>query len=237
MKAVGYARVSSSEQVRGTSIDGQHEAIRQYALMKGVELVGIFTDPGISGSQPLARRPEGMKLIESLDEGTAEAVIVVKLDRGFRSASDCLNNVERWERQGVALHIIDLGGNSVDTRSPAGRFMLTVLAGAAEMERGMIRQRCDEGRRARKAEGKRIGEIPFGYSLASDGKTLLENVGEQKTISLVWALRAAGHNLRQIAGELNRRGLPAKKGGKWHPQLVSNILKRRTCPRTKKTTR
>ena len=66
---------------------------------------------------------------------------MLKLDRMFRNAGDCLATVEAWDRAGVALHVVDLGGNAIDTTSAAGRFMLVVLAGAAEMERNLIRER------------------------------------------------------------------------------------------------
>ncbi|MBI1827808.1 MAG: recombinase family protein [Planctomycetes bacterium] len=57
------------------------------------------------------------------------------------SNCDCLTTVERWEKSGVTLHVVDLGGNAIDTASAAGRFMLVVLAGAAEMERNLTRER------------------------------------------------------------------------------------------------
>jgi DNA invertase Pin-like site-specific DNA recombinase len=164
-----------------------------------------------------------------------QCVIVLKLDRAFRNTVDSLQTVEDWERRGVALHIIDLGGNSIDTESPAGRFMLTVLSAAAEMERGMIRDRCNSGRKARQAEGKRIGEVPYGYSLASDGKTLVEDPTEQAGLTLILSLRAQGHTLRYIAKELNQRGFRSKKGGAWtHGQVASvirshNIIQRKVA--------
>lgn len=65
----------------------------------------------------------------------------------------------------MPCNIVDLGGSSIDTSSLSGRFMLTILSAAAEMERGMIRDRCNSGRRIKKAQGGRIGEIPFGFDL------------------------------------------------------------------------
>jgi DNA invertase Pin-like site-specific DNA recombinase len=154
-----------------------------------------------------------------------QCVIVLKLDRAFRNTVDCLQTVEDWERRGVALHIIDLGGNSIDSQSPAGRFMLTVLSAAAEMERGMIRDRCNSGRKARQAEGKRIGEVPYGYALASDGKTLVEEPTEQEGLKVIYALRTQGHTLRYIAKELNQRGFRSKKGRVWTHGQVARVIR------------
>jgi len=226
MKACGYCRVSSQEQIQGTSLNQQRDQIEAYARLKGFELVGIYQDAGISGGMPIAQRPEGAKLVEILRAGDVPAVIIVKLDRAFRNTVDCLQTIGAWEKQGIALHIVDLGGSSVDTNSPTGRFMLTVLAAAGEMERGMIRDRCNAGRRARKAQGQRIGEIPFGFSLASDGKTLVKSAGEQEAIRLALKLKAKGHSAASIARELNRRGICTKKRSTWTHVQVTRLLKR-----------
>ena len=69
----------------------------------------------------------------------AFAVVVLKLDRAFRNAVDCLATVEKWDKSRIALHIVDLAGNSIDSTTAAGKFMLTVLAGTAEMERNLPR--------------------------------------------------------------------------------------------------
>lgn len=227
MRAIGYCRVSSQEQIEGTSLRSQDDAIRAYASMREVDLVDVLVDAGISGGAPLSSRPEGGRLVSMVESGAVEAVIVTKLDRGFRSASDCLNCVESWERRAVGLHILNLGGTTVDTSSPAGKFFITVMAGAAELERNLIRERCNEGRRARKQAGQRVGEIPFGYELDADGRTLRENPDEQEALSLIHTMRDAGHSLREIAAELNRRGFQTKKSrGQWTHGQVQSILRR-----------
>lgn len=224
MRAHAYARVSSHEQVNGTSLDNQTDSIRAYASMKGLELAGIYIDAGVSGGKPLADRPEGRRLLEAL--GPEDCVIVCKLDRGFRSASDCLNNVEAWEKRGVALHILNLGGQTIDTSTPTGKFFITVMAAAAELERNLINERCNEGRQARRAEGKRVGEIPFGYELTADGKTLVICSQEQEAIDLVRRLNHQGYSANAIAQELERRGHRTKKGATWTHKQVTRILKR-----------
>lgn len=229
MRAAAYTRVSSQEQTAGTSMDVQREQTTSYAALKGMELVGVYSDPGMSGSVPLAQRPSGAQLCELIEAGEIDCIILTKLDRGFRSTSDCLNMVELWEKRGVALHIIDLGGNSVDTKSPAGKFMLSVLAAAAEMERGMIRERCKIGRAARKKEGKRIGEIPFGWTLAEDNRTLVEDATEQKALKAMKELRAAGESLRAIAWWLTAKNISTKRGGAWTHGHVASILKRKAA--------
>jgi DNA invertase Pin-like site-specific DNA recombinase len=100
------------------------------------------------------------------------------------------------------------------------------MAGAAELERNLIRERCNEGRKIRRAEGRRIGEIPYGWQLVDDGKSLIESPEEQRALSLVHSMKNSGHTLRAIAAELNRRGYTAKKGGEWTHGQVQSILRR-----------
>lgn len=225
MRAAAYARVSSQEQIEGTSLKNQEDQIRAYCTMKGITLAGLFIDAGVSGGKPIAERPEGCRLVDMVDSGEVDCVVIVKLDRAFRNVVDCLTTVTAWEQRNVALHIIDLGGNSIDTTSPAGRFMLTVLSAAGEMERGMIRDRCNSGRAARKAENKRIGELPFGYELGENNR-LVENPEEQRILGIIRELRAAGQSLRNIADHLNSEGFRAKKNGAWTHSSVNSVLRR-----------
>jgi site-specific DNA recombinase len=225
MNVAGYIRVSSIEQVNGTSLDTQADRIAGYCQSRGMDIVAMFQDNGVSGGMPLADRPEGAKLVALVEADGIDAVVIMKLDRGFRNVADCLKTVDAWEAKGVALHVVDLGGNSIDTVSTMGRFMLTVLAAAAEMERGMIKDRCNAGRAARKAEGKRIGEVPFGYDLAADN-TLVPNPQEHAAIEEMKSLKAEGHSLRGIAAYLIDKGVSTKKGGRWSAQGVKSILMR-----------
>ena len=226
MQAIGYARVSSQEQVDGTSLKNQEDQIRAYCAMKGIELQAVLVDAAVSGGKPLADRPAGRKVVNALMTGQADSIIVCKLDRGFRSASDCLINVEAWEKRGVSLHILNLGGQTIDTSTPTGKFFITVMAGAAELERNLIRERCNEGRKARRAEGKRIGEVPYGWELADDGKSLVEALEEQEALALIHDMNASGYTLRAIAAELNLRAYSAKKGGTWTHGQVQSVLRR-----------
>lgn len=225
MKAAAYIRVSSQDQVDGTSLDNQREAITAYAKMRNIELVACFQDNGVSGGKPIADRPEGSKLVEAIQSKQIDAVIVLKLDRAFRNVIDCLSSIDSWEKVGVALHIIDLGGSSIDTGSPSGRFMLTILSAAAEMERGMIKDRCNSGRKVRKAEGKRIGEIPYGFTLGANNE-LVKVDAEQAVIDRLKTLRARGTSYRNCAAILNAECITSKKGGTWASEQVRSILSR-----------
>ncbi len=229
MKAIGYTRCSTNEQAdSGLGLDSQAERIKAYCTMRGIDLADIITDAGVSGGKPLASRDGGQRLLSALKGRQAESVVMLKLDRMFRNAGDCLTTVERWEKSGVALHVVDLGGNAIDTTSAAGRFMLVVLAGAAEMERNLTRERTRSAMAVKRANGQRIGSVPYGYDLANDGETLVSNEAEQNVIAEIQAWRSARWTLEQIANELTTRRAPTKtsKSGRWTHQAVARILRR-----------
>ena len=229
MKAIGYTRCSTNEQAdSGLGLDAQSERIKAYCVMRGIGLADIITDAGVSGGKPLATRDGGQRLLADLKDKRADAVVMLKLDRMFRNAGDCLNTVERWEKSGVALHVVDLGGNAIDTTSAAGRFMLVVLAGAAEMERNLTRERTRSAMAVKRSNGQRIGTVPFGYDLAADGATLVPNEAEQAVIADILAWRAQAWTLEQIADELSGHAVPTKTGKseRWTHQAIARILKR-----------
>ncbi len=229
MQAIGYTRCSTNEQAdSGLGMDAQAERIQAYCTMRNLELLDIISDAGVSGGKPLASREGGQRLLDLIRGKRAGAVVMLKLDRMFRNAGDCLTTVERWEKSGVSLHVADLGGNAVDTTSAAGRFMLVVLAGAAEMERNLTCERTRSALAVKRANGQRTGSIPYGSDLADDGTTLLPNEAEQSVIRDIRAMRSRGMKLQQIALKLTQRSVPTKTGksNRWTHQAVARILSR-----------
>ncbi len=229
MRAIGYTRCSTNEQAdSGLGLDVQEQRIRAYCGMKGMELIQIVTDAGVSGGKPLAKREGGQRLLAAIRRRQADGVVMLKLDRMFRNAGDCLSTTEQWERTGISLHIVDLGGNAVDTTSAAGRFMLVVLAGAAEMERNLTRERTRSAMAVKRANGQRIGTVPYGFDLAADGTTLVENPAETEVVGQIQAMRSKGMTLQRIAQSLTDRRIPTKTGRSecWQHKTIGRILAR-----------
>jgi len=229
MKAIGYTRCSTHEQAdSGLGLDVQTERIRAYCTLKGLALLDIITDAGVSGGKPLATREGGQQLLDSIRKRKADAVVMLKLDRMFRNAGDCLTTVEKWERSGVALHVVDLGGNAIDTTSAAGRFMLVILAGAAEMERNLTRERTRSAMAVKRANGQRVGAVPYGFDIADDGVRLIPNEAEQAVIQDIRAMRSKGRTLAAIAMTLTTQEIPTKTGksSRWAHQAIARILDR-----------
>jgi DNA invertase Pin-like site-specific DNA recombinase len=106
--------------------------------------------------------------------------------------------------------------------------MLVVLAGAAEMERNLTRERTRSAMAVKRANGQRIGAIPYGYNLGDDGISLDSNESEQAVIRRIRRMRSDGQTLQLIASELTRSGVRTKTGksNRWTHQAVARILRR-----------
>src|SRR6202035_4700110 len=135
MKVYGYCRVSTAEQANsGLSLDTQKQQITGYSMMKGWQVAEFFVEAGVSGSVALVDRPEGQRLLASLQAG--DIVITAKLDRAFRSAADALSNLELLKDDKIGLHMIDLGGDV--TGNGISKLVFTILSAVAENERDRI---------------------------------------------------------------------------------------------------
>ena len=226
IQAIAYIRVSTVEQAtEGVSIKAQRKLIRDYARFKKLKIAHVIVDAGVSAGKPLQERNGGRELFDLAKAEHIQAVIAYKLDRLFRDAADCLTVTKRWDELDIDLHLVDLGGQAVDTSSAMGRFFLTIMAGVAEMERNMIRERTKAALTHLKAQGKRTGSVPYGSKLAPDGKTLLEEPSEQEVIQAARRLRRRGSSLRKISEKLTKRGCRSRNGSVFHPEQINRMLK------------
>jgi putative DNA-invertase from lambdoid prophage Rac len=215
MATYGYVRVSTVKQVdEGESLDVQQRTIAGYALMHGMRVDHVFVERGISGSKPLADRPQGADLLAAIRPG--DTVITPKLDRMFRSALDALAVLGDLKQRGIALHMIDLGGD-VSTNG-VSKLVFTILSAVAEAERDRTRERVAEVKRDQRTRGRYLGgKVPFGYRVGEDG-ALVPNPDQQAAIATMRTMRAAGAPLRTIADALTAEGVVVSFRG------VKNIL-------------
>ena len=208
MAVHGYVRVSTERQVdEGVSLGAQERVLRGYALQHGLTLARVFVEQGVSGSTPIAERPEGAKLLAVLRPG--DIVLTPKLDRMFRSALDALHVLEQLREQKVALHMLDLGGDV--TGNGISKLVFTILSAVAEAERDRTRERIGEVKRDQRQRGRFLGgRRPVGYRVEPDGE-LVADAREQAALVRARELRAQGLSLRQIGTALAdaERGAPS----------------------------
>lgn len=188
LRAGIYARVSTEEQVDGTSLDEQVRLCAAEIERRGwsLEPDHIFIDAGISGADPT--RPAWRKLLAAAESGEVEAVVVLKLDRFARNAGAIITETDRFQKLGVGFVVVEQG---IDMSTMSGRMMRTVLAGVAEMERDLIAGRTVSGQRARAREGIMPGgNPPYGWRRLAKNKggdgSLIPHEGEREVLRLAY---------------------------------------------------
>ena len=125
---------------------------------------------------------------------------------------------------GVRLLVADLGGEAIDTSTSTGKFMLTVFGAIAEMERGLISERTQEGMEQLKAQNKRFTDSIFGWDVDVNGM-LIPNWSEQDHIDWMdWQIEVNGMSAAAVARSLNARGITGKRGGQWQGQSVKRTI-------------
>jgi DNA invertase Pin-like site-specific DNA recombinase len=155
---VGYARTSTVEQEAG--LEAQARDLRAAGCDK------VFAERVSS----VAKRAQLEAALDYLREG--DTLAVCKPDRLARSTADLLAIIARLEGKGAGLRVLSMGGAELDTRTPTGKLMLTMLGAIAEFERGLMLERQREGIAKAKAEGKYQGRAPTAQRQAADVRRL-----------------------------------------------------------------
>jgi DNA invertase Pin-like site-specific DNA recombinase len=207
-------RVSTDEQAQsGLGLDAQRDKIVEHVARSGHQLVATFED-AISGKT--LDRPGLAAALAEIESGRAGGLIVAKLDRLSRSLLDFASLMERSRREGWSLIALDLG---VDTSTPQGELMATVLASFAQFERRLIGERTKSALAVKRSQGARLGRP---REMADEA------------IVRIRELRDEGLTFEVVAKQLTEQGIATPRGGKWTAQGVHRALRSwesagRTC--------
>jgi DNA invertase Pin-like site-specific DNA recombinase len=150
MKAAIYARVSTAN--NGQDPTMQTRELREYCERRGWTVAGEYVDIGISGTKE--KRPELDRLLGEAHRRRFDAVVVWRFDRFARSVSHLLRALETFKSLGIEFVSLS---EQVDTSTPTGKMVFTVLGAVAELERSLIVERVRAGLRNAKAKGKSLG--------------------------------------------------------------------------------
>ena len=164
MRVAIYARVSTTN---GQSPEMQLRELRQFCKARGWQMAGEYRDEGISGAKD--RRPALDKLMADAHKRKFDAVVVWKFDRFARSVSHLLRALENFQALGVAFVSLS---ESLDTSTPAGKMVFTVLGAVAELERSLTAERVRAGLRNARAKGIRLGRPPLKRLSVADIRQL-----------------------------------------------------------------
>lgn len=221
--AVAYCRVSTAEQAaEGVSLPAQRARLAAYCESRGLSLVAVHSDEGISGSKT-SNRPGLQAALEQACELKAP-LVVYSLSRLARSTRDAILLAERLDASGAGLVSLT---EQIDTQSPMGRYFYSNIAAIGQLERDLIAERTRSALQHKRQKGEKTGGLaPFGFDATADGR-LVENPGEQEALAYLRRARSRGTGYLRLARALERRGIPTKSGrSKWHPQVVKQILDR-----------
>lgn len=253
-----YRRVSTGKQ--DDSLELQERRTLDYAAFQRdrmtVDDSAVFSDPDTSGSIPLRERPGGKLLLAQLKKGDIKHLIIAKLDRLGRDTRDGIDTLEFLSRQGIILHIVDLGGETITTQGHMGRLMLSIMFAISEWERAEIRDRTQKQMNSLFDQHKLTGNVPYGWDClytfpdqtvflraeafsaaelatleiqhgGKPSKILRNNDAEQSVIRLMAQAVRAGCKREHIALDLNQRGFRTKLGRSWQIGHVTSVLNSR----------
>ena len=220
-RACAYLRCSTSEQAEsGLGLDSQRARIIAYAALYDVEIVRFESDAGISGSS--MDRAALQSALASLRDGTANALLVAKLDRLTRSVGD-LNALlaDYFSKGDFALLSV---GEQFDTRSAAGRLVLNILTSIGQWEREVICERTTAALAVKRARGERVGGIPYGKRADESTKILLDAPNECETIALARGFAADGCRIAEIGRLLTAGKRFPRQGRHWSHRQIATML-------------
>lgn len=224
--AVSYRRVSTEDQEAGYSLPKQLEYNQSYALHHGLEIVKDFYED-ISGKVPIKDRGEGAKLLAFLRARHATALIVHEADRLSRDIVDLLATVQQLLRDGIQVHIADVGFVQSELD-----IVLVVRAWQSGAEHQRITDRLSDGKTRKAKSGKWVGGTPpYGYRSQGTLKTarMVIYEPEAEIVRSIYRWYTVDRvAMMSIADRLNLDGVPTQRRVKWWKAIIKKILSNET---------
>ena len=173
-RAAIYARVSTVG--AGQDPGMQLKELREYCERRGWEVAGEYVDAGISGA--VDSRPQLNRLMDDAHRRVVDCIVCWKFDRFARSTSHLLRALETFRNLGIDFISVT---EQIDTSTPTGKMVFTILASVGEIERSLCVERVKAGMRNARAKGKLIGRPPLRkFSRDRDGPNPFSAEKERK---------------------------------------------------------
>lgn len=221
MRVAIYSRVSTDGQEKeGTSLETQESACLGHAGAAGWQVVAQERD-AVSGAS--LDRPGLARVRELVRSRQVDVVLCYAVDRLSRDQNHIGILFDEAKSMGVRLEFVT--ENFEDT--PVGRFILSVGAFVAEMEREKILERTTRGKTARARSGRipqATGKGIYGYVYDAETGKRRVHPEQAPVVARIFETFAAGSSVSGIARELTEELIPAHGGGQWHPLTVRRIL-------------
>ena len=228
VRCAAYCRKSVEDglEMDFNSLDAQREACENYIASQKANgwvcLPQHYDDGGFSGGN--MNRPALQQLREDIEAGKVDMIIVYKLDRLTRSLMDFSDLQEFFDAHNVSFVSVT---QEINTSTSAGRMMLNILMTFAQYEREIIGERIRDKVAASKKRGIFMGgNIPFGYDLRD--RRLYINAEQAKTVKWIFRRFQETGSPRQIAAELNAKGIVDRRGRIWNAPHIARMIGNRT---------
>lgn len=235
-RALIYCRYSPRPDEQCESLDFQEDFVRRYFDYLGIEVGKVIGDPETSARvTPLGKRKGGAELL-TLTTGRRPAYSIVgayRLDRLFRDVVDGNLTMRLWKRSGVTCHFAAEGGQSLNTSTATGQFIINILLAKAAYEPALTSERTSAAMLRHIANGRAMSkEPPYGMKegdrIEVGGKmkrTFVPCDQEQAIIGRIMRMHDQQISAREIARVLQREGVPCR-GEAWRHKAVGRIIKR-----------
>lgn len=206
LRAIAYTRVSTGRQAAsGLGLTDQMETILRHAAARGWTVIQHAEDAGLSGREAF-NRPALNDAMAALDKSEAEVLVAAKLDRLSRSTVDLARILQRAKKRGWMVAVLDA---DVDTTTPSGELIVSVLGAVAAFESARIGERVAAAHAQRRTLGLLPGPAP--------GMT-------QELRARIVGMRQQGVSLQGVADVLNEERVPTvRPGARWHASTVRHV--------------
>lgn len=223
-RVAAYCRVSTDEEEQESSFENQ---VAYYTKKinenPNWQMVGIFADEGISGTQT-KRRTEFLKLMKLCEEGKVDLILVKSVSRFARNTLDSLNYVRKLKEKNIAVEFESEGINSLEA---ANEIIFTLYSSFAQAESETISKNITWSLRNGYKEGKVFmsGDVVLGYQMGENREWLIEPE-QARIVKLIDMAFLSGMSLGQIKKLLEDNGIKSPKGkDTWQTGTIKRILK------------
>ena len=221
LRVAAYARVSTDSDEQLVSLETQKNHYERYIKARPEwEYAGLYYDEGVTGTK-LAKRDGLLRLLADCDKGMIDYIIVKSISRFSRNTVDSIEIVRKLCQDGIYIYFEK---ENIDTGKMEGELLLSILSSLAESESKSISENETWSIQKRFINGSfKIGYPPYGYKNVN-GEMIVE---PEKAEIVRWIFEEilAGKSPAEVAKELNRKGVPSKRGGRWEGHVINGMLR------------
>ena len=221
LRVAAYARVSTDHEDQLISLEAQKSHYESYIkARKDWEYAGLYYDEGISGTKT-EKRDGLLRMLSDCDRGRIDYIIVKSISRFSRNTVDCIEMVRHLCEKGIYIFFEK---ENIDTGRMEGELLLSILSSLAESESRSISENESWSIQKRFQDGSYVLVFPpYGYR--RNGRDWVIDEKEAEIVRWIFREVLSGTSANQAAKELNRRGVPSKKGGRWEGSVISSMIR------------